>query len=210
MVTMPDPRAMAGVLLAGGLGRRMGGGGDKPLRMLAGRSLLAHAIERARPQVGALVLNVNEAPERFASYGLPIVADPVGGFAGPLAGVLAGMVWAAQRNCAWLASFAVDAPFLPVDLVARLAAAIERDGAAIGCARSGGWTHPVFALWPVPLAEHLRRALVEEDMRKVEGWMTRYRVAYADWPIEPYDPFLNVNTPDDLAAAERVRAHSMG
>lgn len=210
MVNMPDPRDMAGVLLAGGLGRRMGGGGDKPLRMLAGQPLLVHAIARARPQVGPLVLNVNGSPERFADYDLPLIADPIDGFAGPLAGVLAGMTWAAQRDCTWLASFATDAPFLPVDLVARLAAAIERDGADMGCARSGGRTHPVFALWPVRLADALRRALIDEDMRKIDRWTARYRVAYADWPVEPHDPFFNVNTPEDLAAAERVRVDSMG
>ena len=201
METIFDPRDIAGVLLAGGLGRRMGGGGDKPLRRLAGQPLLAHAIARAQPQVSALVLNVNAPPDRFVEYSLPIVADPIDGFAGPLAGVLAGMMWAEQQGCSWLASFATDAPFLPVDLVARLAAAIERDGADMGCARSGGRDHPVFALWPVRLAGALRRALVDEDMRKMDRWTARYRVAYADWPVEPYDPFFNVNTPEDLAAA---------
>lgn len=196
--------AVAGVLLAGGLGRRMGGGGDKPLKMLGGRPLLAHAVDRARPQVRALVLNVNGDAERFAEYQLPVVADPVEGFVGPLAGVLAGMEWAAGQGCDWLASFATDAPFLPLDLVARLLEATLRDGADIGCAMSGGRTHPVFALWPVRLAGDLRRALIDEQMRKIDRWTARYRVSYADWPIEPIDPFFNVNTPDELAEAARV------
>ena len=121
---------VAGVLLAGGLARRMGGG-DKPLRQLGGRPLLAHAIERVRPQVSALVLNVNGDPARFSDFDLPVAADPIEGFAGPLAGVLAGMDWVAEHapDCRWLASFATDAPFLPTDLVARLMAAVEAEGA---------------------------------------------------------------------------------
>jgi molybdopterin-guanine dinucleotide biosynthesis protein A len=197
---------IAGVLLAGGLGRRMGGGADKPLRLLAGRSLLAHAVQRAAPQVGALVLNVNTVPAAFTDYGLPLVADPIAGYAGPLAGVLAGMEWAAARGCQWLVSFATDAPFLPRDLVTNLVEAVRREDADIGCARSGGRVHPVFALWPVHLAETLRRAMVEEQMRKVDLWTSRFRVAYADWPDQPFDPFFNVNTPEDLAAAEGVSA----
>lgn len=197
---------VVGVLLAGGLSRRMGGKGDKPLHQLGGRPLLAHTIDRARPQVSVLVLNVNAAQERFAAYGLPMVADPVEGFVGPLAGVLAGMEWAARErpDCPWVMSFATDAPFIPRDLVARLAEAVARDGADIGCAMSDGRTHPVFALWPVRLAGELRRALVEEEMRKIDRWTARYRVAYAAWPVQPFDPFFNVNTAEELAEAERL------
>lgn len=196
---------VAGVLLAGGLGRRMGGGGDKPLKELAGKPLIAHTIQRARPQVAALVLNANGDPARFAEFGLPVIPDPVEGFVGPLAGILAGLDWARAQvpGAGWLASFATDAPFLPDDLVARLGEAVSREGADIGCAMSGGRTHPVFGLWPVRLANDLRRALIEEDMRKIDRWTARYKVAYAEWPADPVDPFYNVNTPDELAAAER-------
>jgi molybdopterin-guanine dinucleotide biosynthesis protein A len=196
---------VAGVLLAGGLGRRMGGGGDKPLKEMAGKPLVVHTIERARRQVSTLLLNVNGDPARFAAFGLPIVADPVEGFVGPLAGVLAGLEWVRDHmpDTEWVASFATDAPFLPEDLVQRLLDAVAREGADIGCAMSGGRTHPVFALWPVRLAGELRRALVEEEMRKIDRWTARYRVAYAEWPATPDDPFFNVNTPDELATAER-------
>lgn len=196
---------VAGVLLAGGLGRRMGGGGDKPLKEMAGKPLLAHIIERARPQVSVLLLNVNGDPARFGDFGLPTVADPVEGFVGPLAGILAGLEWVCEHmpGTQWVASFATDAPFLPDDLVARLLAVVRREDADIGCAMSGGRTHPVFALWPVRLAGELRRALIDEEMRKIDRWTGRYRVAYAEWPAEPADPFFNVNTLDELANAER-------
>lgn len=201
---------VTGVLLAGGLGRRMGGGGDKPLKTLAGRPLLDYAIARARPQVSQLVLNVNGDTARFAQYSLPIVPDPVQGFVGPLAGVLAGLEWtkANAPQAEWVASFATDAPFIPEDLVARLLEAVRRDQADIGCAMSGGRTHPVFALWPVRLTEALRQAVVEEEMRKIDRWTARFRVAYAEWPSEPFDPFFNVNTPEELAAAERYAGAS--
>ncbi|MBK4718290.1 molybdenum cofactor guanylyltransferase MobA [Azospirillum sp. YIM DDC1] len=198
---------IAGVLLAGGLSRRMGGG-DKSLRTLGGRSILERIIATVRPQVGPLVLNANGDPARFAAFGLPVAADVVEGFAGPLAGVLTGMEWARANapQCRWLASFATDAPFIPGDLVARLVAAVERDGADLACARSDGQEHPVFGLWRVDLADDLRRAMVEEDMRKVDAWTARYRLAVADFAIDPVDPFFNTNRPDDLAEAERLMA----
>lgn len=194
---------IAGVLLAGGLGRRMGGA--KPLALLGGRPLFAHAVARVRPQVASLMLNTNAEPDRFTSHALPLMADAVPGFAGPLAGVLTGMDWAAAQGFTLVASFATDAPFLPLDLVDRLTEAVMRDGAEIACATSGGRSHPVFALWPVRLAEALRHTLVVEELRRMDRWMARYRVAYAEWPGDP-DPFFNVNTPEDLAAAEdRIR-----
>lgn len=138
---------IAGVLLAGGLARRMGGG-DKPLKMLGGRPILDHVIRRAQPQVSDLLLNVNGDAARFASYGLPMAGDVIDGHAGPLAGILTGMEWAAQHHpqAAWLASFATDAPFFPEDLVTRLRAAITAEDADMACAMSAGRTHPVFAL----------------------------------------------------------------
>lgn len=198
---------IAGVLLAGGLSRRMGGG-DKSLRRLGGRSILERIVATVRPQVGPLVLNANGDPARFAAFGLPVAADVVEGFAGPLAGVLTGMEWARANapDCRWLASFATDAPFIPDDLVARLAAAVEREGADLACARSDGQEHPVFGLWRVDLADDLRRAMVEEDMRKVDAWTARYRLAVADFASDPVDPFFNTNRPDDLAEAERLMA----
>ncbi len=196
---------IAGVVLAGGLSRRMGGG-DKCLRPLAGRTILARVIERARPQVAALMLNANGDPARFAAAALPVRADVVEGFAGPLAGVLTGMAWA--RECVpgarWLASFASDAPFLPRDLVARLLQALEAGRAEIACAASGGRSHPVFALWPVALMDDLRRALVEDRLRKVDAWTARYKLIEVGFACEPIDPFFNTNRPEDLAEAEAL------
>ena len=200
---------IAGVVLAGGLSRRMGGG-DKCLRPLAGRTILARVIERARPQVAALMLNANGDAARFAAAALPVRADVVEGFAGPLAGVLTGMAWA--RECVpgarWLASFASDAPFLPRDLVARLLEGLEAGRAEIACAASGGRSHPVFALWPVALMDDLRRALVEDGLRKVDAWTARYRLIEVEFACEPIDPFFNTNRPEDLAEAEALLRRS--
>ena len=171
---------IVGVLLAGGLARRMGGG-DKPLRRVAGRSLLELVIERVRPQVAALVLNANGDPARFATYGLPVVADTVPDFAGPFAGILAGLDWTAANrpDCPMIVTVATDAPFLPRDLVARMVQAMSEEGADLACAASGGQAHPVIGLWPVRFRDDLRHALVEEGIRKVDVWTARYRLATA-------------------------------
>ena len=204
---------IAGVLMAGGQSRRMGGG-DKCLRSLAGRPILARIVERVRPQVSALVLNANGDPARFADFGLPVAADVVEGFAGPLAGVLTGLDWAARQapDCRWVASFASDAPFLPRDLVARLMAAVEAEGADLACAASCGRAHPVFGLWPLRLKDELAHYLRREEGRKVDSWTGRYRLATVDFaPLEtaagPLDPFFNANRPDDLVEAERFAQH---
>ena len=196
---------VVGLLLAGGQSRRMGGG-DKCLRDLGGETILARIVDRVRPQVGPMVLNANGDPARFADYGLPVAPDVVEGFAGPLAGVLTGLTWARDNApaCDWVASFACDAPFVPADLVTRLAAAIQDEGADMACASSGGRDHPVFGLWPVRLVDDLRRALVDEDIRKVDVWTGRYRLARADFDADPVDPFFNVNRPEDFAEAERL------
>ena len=196
---------VVGVLLAGGQSRRMGGG-DKCLRLLGGASLLARAIERVSPQVGTLILNANGDPGRFGAFGLPVVGDTVEGYAGPLAGVLTGLEWAVANapGARWVVSVPTDAPFLPVDLVARLLAAAEDTGADMACATSGGRDHPVVGLWPVALAGDLRRAMVKEDIRKVDVWTGRYCLARADFPVDPVDPFFNANRPEDLAEAERL------
>jgi molybdopterin-guanine dinucleotide biosynthesis protein A len=198
-----EANAVVGVLLAGGLARRMGGG-DKCLRTLGGRPILAHVIERARPQVAALVLNANGDPARFAAFGLPVAADVVEGFAGPLAGVLTGMAWArAQRpDCPWVVTIATDTPFFPSDLVARMLGAVAQDEADLACAASGGRAHPVFGLWPVRLADQLRAAMLDEGIRKVDVWTTRYRLVEVAFPTDRIDPFFNTNRPEDLAEAE--------
>ncbi len=178
------------------------GGGDKCLRPLAGRPLLERIVERARPQVSTLILNAGGEAERFAAYGLPVVADTVPDFAGPLAGVLTGLEWAADTAAPWVASFATDAPFLPEDLVARLAGAVEAAGADMASAASGGRAHPVFGLWPVALKGELHRAMETDDMRKIDLWTARYHLVQVDFPCHPIDPFFNVNSPEDLARAE--------
>ena len=200
---------VAGVLLAGGKSRRMGGG-DKCLLELAGRPVLDRIIRRVRPQVGPMVLNANGDQARFAAFGLPVAADVVDGFAGPLAGVLTGLEWAAANapGCDWMASFACDAPFVPADLVARLIDAVAADGADMACARSGGRDHPVFGLWPVRLAAALRSAVVDEAIRKVDVWTARYRLVRADFAADPVDPFFNLNSPDDMARAEDLLSDS--
>lgn len=198
-----------GLLLAGGQSRRMGGG-DKALRLVGGVSLLDRVIARLRPQVEALVLNANGDPSRFSGFGLPVVADSIPDFAGPLAGVLAGLDWtAAQRpGCDFVVSVATDAPFLPADLVLRLAQGLEKADADLACAASGGRAHPVFGLWPVRLREDLRRAVVEEGVRKVDQWTGRHRLATVAFSDRPVDPFFNANRPEDLAAAAALLAAS--
>ena len=196
---------VVGLLLAGGQSRRMGGG-DKALRLLGGMTLLEHVIERMRPQVDVLLLNANGDPARFAKFGLPVVADSVPDFAGPLAGVLAGLDWAAAHrpDCADIVTAATDAPFLPGDLVNRLAAEREMAGADLACAASGGRTHPVFGLWPVRLRENLRRAILQEGTRKVDQWTVRYRLAAVPFADRPIDPFFNANRPEDLEVAAQL------
>jgi len=205
-----DPSArsdIVGLLLAGGLARRVGDG-DKCLRHLAGRPILAHILERLRPQTKYLVLNANGDPGRFAPFDLPVVADSVVGFAGPLAGVLAGLDWASHHapECPLVLSVPTDAPFLPRDLGERLRSLRSKEGADIALAASNGRQHPVVGLWPVALRESLRRALVEEEIRKVDVWTARFRVSAVDFSGEGVDPFFNANRPEDLAEAEALMA----
>jgi molybdopterin-guanine dinucleotide biosynthesis protein A len=209
MPPKPASPDVVGLLLAGGLSRRMGGG-DKCLRPLAGKPILSHIIERIRPQVGHLVLNANGDPARFAAFGLPVAADSITGFAGPLAGILAGLDWAASHapDTPLVLSVPTDAPFLPRDLAECLRAAGRAEAADIVFAASDGQQHPVVGLWPVALRDQLRRALVEENIRKVDAWTARYRVALVDFPAEPVDPFFNTNRPEDLAEAESLIARS--
>jgi molybdopterin-guanine dinucleotide biosynthesis protein A len=200
-----------GLVLAGGLARRMGGG-DKLRTKIGGATILDRVLERMQPQCTRLLINANGDPARFADTGLPVVADDVPDFAGPLAGILAGLDWAAAHapDIGFVASVPGDCPFLPRDLVARLHAARAAAGVPLACARSGEWRHPVVGIWPVALRADLRQALTREGLRKIELWTARHGVALADWPTAPVDPFFNVNTPDDAAAAERIAAQHAG
>jgi molybdenum cofactor guanylyltransferase len=204
MTTEP---ATYGLVLAGGLARRMGGG-DKGLIRIGRESILERALARLGPQCAGVVINANGEPTRFAPFGLPVVADDVEGFAGPLAGILAGLDWLAAHAPAigWLASVPGDCPFLPRDLVSRLHAARAPADVPLACAKSGDWRHPVVGLWPVELRADLRHAVVTEGLRKIEVWTARHGVALAEWPAEPVDPFFNVNTPEDAAQAQRFAA----
>jgi molybdopterin-guanine dinucleotide biosynthesis protein A len=196
-----------GLVLAGGQARRMGGG-DKARIRIGGATILQRVLASLKPQCQRVIINANGDPARFADTGLPVVADSVPDFAGPLAGILAGLDWAAANapDCEWLLSVPGDCPFLPKNLVARLHAARVAAGAPLACACSGDWRHPVVALWPVALRDDLRRALVDEGLHKIEIWTARHGVAIAEWPAAPVDPFFNVNTPEDAARAEALAA----
>lgn len=192
---------VAGLVLAGGLARRMGGGA-KALQVLAGRTLLAHVLDRVAPQCGTIALNANGDPGPYKAFGQPVLADVVEGFAGPLAGVLTGLEWQAMTDGAeWLLTVPTDAPFLPRDLVFRLhAAAVE--GVEVVVARSNGRTHPVVALWHWSLLPPLRVALVEQDIRKIDRFTASRKTVHVDWSTSAGDPFVNINTPEELEMAE--------
>ncbi|WP_323035945.1 molybdenum cofactor guanylyltransferase MobA [Pararhodobacter sp.] len=191
-------KTIAGVILAGGRATRMGGG-DKALLPVAGRPMLAHVIARLAPQVTALALNANGDPARFADFGLPVLPDPLPDQPGPLAGVLAGMEWAAAQGYTHLLTVAGDTPFLPEDLVARLAKA-EFTLAASPDDTGRLRQHPTVGLWPVTLRESLRAALLRGE-RKVGRWAAEHGAQSVVFTAQP-DPFFNVNTPDDLTLAE--------
>ena len=182
------------------------GGADKGLMILAGRPMIAHAIDRLRPQVASLAISANGDLSRFDLFGLPAVADDPPDFCGPLAGVLAGLDHCARvaPRLTHVASLPGDTPFAPENFVARLHAARRAAHADIAVAVSGVRTHHVAALWPVAIAGALRRAVVEDGVRRVERFALQYVVATVEWPAEPLDPFMNVNSPDDLARAEAL------
>jgi molybdenum cofactor guanylyltransferase len=194
-----------GVLLAGGLARRMGGG-DKPMRRIGGRTILDHVIERLKPQCSELILNANGDPARFAAFGLPVISDTVENFPGPLAGILAALDWAAVQRpgVPLILSAAADCPLLPRDLVVRLNDALVAENAQLAVAASDGQSHPVIGLWRVALRDELRQALVRENIRQVGRWTARYKLATVSWPTAPFDPFFNANTMDDIAEAKRL------
>src|SRR5499427_7726421 len=199
--------ATHGLILAGGLARRMGGG-DKALIAIGGVAILDRVLGRLRPACTGIILNANGDPARFARYGLPVIPDGVPDFAGPLAGILAGLDWTAAHapGIAWIVSTPGDCPFLPPDLVPRLHEVRKKAGTPLACARSGDWRHPVVGLWPIALREDLRHALIQQGLRKIEVWTARHGVAIVEWPAKPVDPFFNVNTPKDAAEAERIAA----
>lgn len=205
---MPAPGDIATVILAGGQGVRLGGG-DKPLRTIAGRPMLDHVLERLKAQVGEVVISANGDPQRLAEYGLPVIADEAAHSpAGPLAGILSGMRWARTRAAGRLLTVAGDTPFLPVDLARRLG---EVDASRIAVAVSGGRRHPVFALWPVALEADLARFLSSSGTLSVMAFLEPFEPVTVDFPFslaggKPLDPFFNVNTPEDLAQAEALAA----
>jgi molybdenum cofactor guanylyltransferase len=182
------------------------GGGDKPLREIGGRTILARVIARLKPQCECLAINANGDPRRFATFGLPVIADSLKGAAGPLAGILAALDWAAANkpNSAWVLTAAGDCPFLPRDLVLRLSEALIAESADLAVAASRGRFHPVIALWSVAPRDALRHALVVEGLRKVSEWTARARLVTVAWPAESLDPFFNANTLQDLGEAERL------
>ncbi len=214
---------ITGIILAGGLSRRMfasgrsgasadAPAGDKGLLDIAGKPMLGHVIERLAPQVGTIAINANGDPARFAPFGLPVVPDTIDGFVGPLAGVLAGLLWARTNtpDARWIASASADAPFVPPDLVARLRAAVEMRGNAIAIAQSSGGLQPVIGLWPLALAEDLDAAL-RGGLRKVLHWTDKHGtvpVAFDHFDVAgtSVDPFFNANTPEELAEARRLMA----
>lgn len=205
---VPDiPPDIPGVILAGGQSRRMGGG-DKTLLPLGGQTVLGRVIDRLRPQVGAMMLNANGDPERFAAFGLPVLPDTLPDHPGPLAGVLAGLDWAAGAGASRIVTVAADTPFFPLDLVATLAAAAEAESQPIALAATPleggrGGRHPVFGLWPVSLRGDLRAAL-EGGTRKIVAWADQHGTATARFSDTPFDPFFNINTAEDIARAETI------
>lgn len=204
---MMQDSSTLGVILAGGLARRLGGG-DKGLRQVGGQPVLQRLIDRFAPQVNRLILNANGDPARFTGFGLTVISDSLPDHPGPLAGVLAALDWAV--SCApgteWVVTAPGDAPFLPRNLVSRLHAGRCLLGAEIACAASGGRTHPVAALWPVSLRRVLRQAVADDGLRKVQVFMDRYARANVEWPTVPVDLFFNINTSNDLAEADRLAA----
>ena len=184
------------------------GGGDKARIKIGSASILQRVLACLTPQCSRIIINANGDPARLADTGLPVIADSVPDFAGPLAGILAGLDWAAQYvpGAEWLVSVPGDCPFLPKDLVARLYEARVTSNVPLACARSGEWRHPVVGLWSVKLREDLRHALMSEGLHKIELWTARHGIAIAEWPAAPIDPFFNVNTPKDAAQAEAIAA----
>jgi molybdopterin-guanine dinucleotide biosynthesis protein A len=184
------------------------GGADKALLMLRGRTLIEHAVARASPQVGELLINANGDTSRFARLGLPIIADSIAGFLGPLAGILTGLEWmrANRPHARWLASFACDTPFFPADLVTSLIAAAEREQALSAIAASNGRQHNIFAVWNKNIKETADSILGKQALRKMEDFIQLLPHTSIEFPQARIDPFFNINSPEDLAHAEAMMA----
>ncbi len=197
--------ATLGAILAGGLARRLGGG-DKALRTVGGHTVLNRIAGRMAEQVTRLIINANDDPRRFETEGLPVAADTLPDRPGPLAGVLAALEWASrtETHVEWVVTVPGDAPFLPRDLVRRLHEVRRDSNASVACAASDGRTHPVVALWPMSIRDALHHAVAEQGIRRIDAFTRSYAVALAEWPTVPVDPFFNVNTPEDLAEADRL------
>lgn len=208
-MSLPETvRLTVAVILAGGLARRMGGG-DKCRLVVGEQTIIDRTIARISPQVTCLAVSANGETARFADLELPILPDPLPGYPGPLAGILAGLEWANGLGAGWLVSVPGDCPFLPTDLVERLHMAREAERSTFACAGSGGWTHPVIGLWPLSQTAELRAGLLAGE-RKIDAFTGRHKVATAVWETDLLDPFLNVNSPADLAEAERLCASGAG
>ena len=208
MTDIPPPPTF-GLVLAGGQARRMGGG-DKARIKIGKSTIIDRVLATLSGQCVDIIINANGDPARFADTGCVVVPDSVPDFAGPLAGILAGLDYLSQQDngIEWMLSVPGDCPFLPDDMVERLHEARRKMGAGVplACARSGEWRHPVVGLWPLALRDDLRKALFDEGLHKIEIWTARHGIAIADWPDQPVDPFFNVNTPEDAARAERIAA----
>jgi molybdopterin-guanine dinucleotide biosynthesis protein A len=194
-----DSARISGAILAGGQSRRMGE--NKALLSLAGTALIERAINRLRPQVSQLILNVHDKETALDFYGLPVIPDADGDHHGPLAGILAALRWAEAAGVAWIATAAVDTPFFPKDLVQRLGAAVRTKTMAV--ASSGGRLHPVFGLWHTELASELEQK-IGTGLRSAGQWVALHDAAIAEWPTKPYDPFFNINQPDDVTKAAKI------
>jgi molybdopterin-guanine dinucleotide biosynthesis protein A len=186
------------------------GGVDKPLLPLASGTVLSSVVGRLLPQCASLAINANGDPARFAAYHLPVLPDIVAGFPGPLAGVLTGLAYVKQQSESdgWLLTAPGDTPFIPDDLAQRLGRAVMDGSALIACTQSGGRPHPVVALWSSILRDRLAHALVERGVRGVMAFQAEVATSKVEWPVEPHDPFFNINTPEDLTEAERRLAAS--
>jgi len=198
-------KEVTGVILAGGQSRRFGGG-DKFLKELNGISLIDRIVNRVRPQTDDLIINSNSNAVLFEKQNLPVIPDSIQGYAGPLAGVLAGMEWVLKNKseCCWIVTFPSDAPFIPLNCVAKMKAHAEKEKANIVCSASGDRTHPVCALWRVDLANDLRKAMLNEEIRKIDLWTARHRLSVVEFSNQPYDPFFNINRAGDLESAEKI------
>ncbi|MEE1658051.1 molybdenum cofactor guanylyltransferase MobA [Microvirga sp. CF3062] len=202
-MSLPPPTL--GVILAGGLSRRMGGN-DKALLLLTGRTLLEHATERLAAQCASVIVSANGDPSRFRGMLFPVIPDPIPDHPGPLAGILAALEWSAAHrpDIAWIVSVPADTPFVPRDLVLRLHEACSETRKSMAYAASGSQAHFAVGLWPVSLRHDLRQALVNQGVRSIRDWISRHDHAEASWPAEPVEPFFNINTPEDLKYAETL------